>query len=83
MNCYLYVLLSKKFNKSYVGITINTQERLKRHNWGTQKYTKKYRPWVIIYQEEYKSMAAARKREKYLKSAAGRRWMKKVLFEKN
>lgn len=76
----VYILLSQKFKKTYVGFTTNLETRLKAHNWGSTKYTKKYRPWVIIHTEDFKSKAEARVREKYLKSAAGRRWIKKNLF---
>jgi len=36
------------------------------------------RPWKIIYSEKYSSRIAAREREKYLKSAAGRRYRKSL-----
>ena len=39
-------------------------------------------PWKLVHKEEYDNMADARKREKYLKSAAGRRYLVKVLSEK-
>ncbi len=81
--CCLYILHSKLHRKTYVGITGNLERRIKQHNWGTSAYIKKYGPWVIIYKEYYKTMTEARKREKYLKSAVGRRWMKKYLFDVN
>jgi putative endonuclease len=52
------------------------ESRLKEHNWGNTKSTKPYIPWKIVHIEEFKSRAEARIREKYLKSAAGRRWRK-------
>jgi putative endonuclease len=61
-----------------VGSTVDIKRRLYEHNYsGKSVYTKRYRPWIIIYQEEYNNLMEARKREKYLKSAAGRRFIKK------
>lgn len=71
---FVYVLFSKEFNKFYVGLTTNLTERLRTHNAGKVTSTKAYKPWMMIYNESYPTLEAARNREKYLKSAAGRRW---------
>jgi len=54
----------------------NPLERLKTHNTGKVKSTKAHRPFRIIYTEVCKDRAYTREREKYLKSAAGRRFIK-------
>lgn len=77
----LYVLKSEAARKSYVGITQDLAKRLKQHNEGKSFYTKRYRPWMIIYKEKTDSLKEARKREKYLKSAAGRKFLKKFIFK--
>ncbi|MCH7640981.1 GIY-YIG nuclease family protein [Patescibacteria group bacterium] len=77
---YVYVLLSKKHNKTYTGIAYDLGRRLRQHNRGLNTFTKRYRPWKIIYTDKYRDRLEARKREKYLKSTAGRRWIKKNLF---
>ncbi len=77
---FVYILKSLHFPKTYVGITDNPERRLKQHNLGYHFYTKRYIPWTQIYTEEVTSRNAARDREKYLKSSAGRRWMKRVIF---
>jgi len=43
-------------------------------------FTKRYLPWKYIFTERFGNRVEARKREKYLKSATGRRWMSKNLF---
>ncbi|MFH2142917.1 MAG: GIY-YIG nuclease family protein [Bacteroidota bacterium] len=63
----------------YVGITNNVQRRLHEHNSGKNRYTKAFIPWDVFYTEEYEDYAHARSREKYLKSAAGKRFLKKQL----
>ncbi len=51
-------------------------KRLHDHNIGKNRFTKGHRPWKIIYTEQYPYWTAARVREKYLKTAAGKRWLK-------
>ena len=65
-------------DSQYVGMTSDENRRLKEHNSGQVKSTKSKCPWEIIYIEEFDTLAEARKREKYLKSAAGRRFRKKL-----
>jgi len=77
---YIYILLSAKYEKTYVGITNNLEKRLIQHNKGYHFYTKRFLPWKLMYQEEYKTRQKARKREKYFKSAAGRKYIKNKLF---
>jgi len=74
---YVYVLQSESSEIYYVGIAINVAKRLKEHNQGKSKFTKGHRPWVLIYHEESIDWASARKREKYLKSSAGKNWLRK------
>ncbi|MGR3175088.1 MAG: GIY-YIG nuclease family protein [Candidatus Scalindua sp.] len=76
---YIYVLKSKKDNSQYIGLSQNTEERLKEHNAGRVKSTKSKRPWRLLYKESCATRLDARKREKYLKSAAGRRFRKEIM----
>lgn len=62
--------------KSYVGMTDDLKRRVVEHNSGKSIYTKKFLPWEIIHTEEYETRQEARKREKYMKSASGRRFLK-------
>ena len=40
---------------------------------------KPYRPWKVIYHEEFPTRAEAMQKEKWLKSGAGRKELKKIL----
>lgn len=71
MKYYLYILKSLKDLNHYVGISHDPEERLKQHNSGKTSSTKFRRPFILLYTEEYFSMAEAREREKYLKSYSG------------
>ena len=76
----VYILKSELFSKSYVGLTNDLERRIKEHNLGKHFYTKRYKPWKIVYHENFNSLVEARKREKYLKSASGRKYLKNDIF---
>lgn len=75
----VYVLQSLRFEKTYVGMTQHLERRLEQHNGGRSKFTSAYIPWKVIYVERYASSVEARAREKYLKSAAGKRYITNAL----
>lgn len=76
---YIYVLLSKKDNKYYIGYTPDLKLRVKRHNGGLVKSTKGRRPLQLIYYEACLDKKLALKREKYFKTGFGRRFFKSRL----
>lgn len=78
----LYVLKSQNYNKSYVGITRDLDVRISQHNGGLSAYTNKYKPWIILYTEQYTDKISAHNRELYLKSTSGRRWLRRNVFNK-
>ncbi|QCX02422.1 GIY-YIG nuclease family protein [Aggregatimonas sangjinii] len=73
---FVYVIFSDDFNRFYVGMSKHPHVRLNQHNSGKTKSTKPFVPWRIIHLENYELSVMARKREKYLKSAGGRKWRK-------
>lgn len=76
----VYVLYSKDFNKIYIGFTSNIEQRLLSHNeLGKKGWTIKFRPWHLIYQEQYDEKSDAMKREKQLKSATGRNFIWSII----
>jgi len=81
MRYFVYVLLSTKTRKTYVGSTTNFNRRLFEHNEGKSYYTKRYAPWKLIYKEGFENVLDAKKREKYLKSRSGRKLVLKKLFK--
>lgn len=79
MNSYVYVLLSLKDNKSYVGSTVDLGTRIIEHNTGKCTATKNRRPLKLMYSEKLGNLSEARKREKYFKTASGRRVLKAII----
>jgi len=73
---YVYALKSKVKDWIYVGITSDLDRRLRQHNLGQNKSTKPYLPFELVYSQELPDRPSARKREKYLKSGSGKRWLK-------
>jgi putative endonuclease len=77
---YVYVLHSVTYSKIYVGFTSNLENRLLSHNELSKKgWTIKYRPWNLLYKEEYTSKVDAMKREKEVKSARGRLFIRTLI----
>jgi putative endonuclease len=73
---YCYIIKSKIDGSLYKDQTENLEDRLKQHNSGKSEYTSRKVPWELVYFEEFKTRDEAIKREKYFKSAAGRRFIK-------
>ncbi len=76
---YTYVLLSEKDMKFYIGYTKDLKLRFEQHNKGIVASTKDRRPLKLIYYEACVSQQDATKREKYLKTFNGRRFLQNRL----
>ena len=75
-----YVLKSKIKDFYYKGFCKNLEIRLSEHNSGMTKSIKAYIPFEIVYYEEYSTIGEALKKEKYWKSAAGRKYLKNKIM---
>jgi putative endonuclease len=75
----VYVLFSEKLNKRYVGSSKDVDKRLNEHNLAKSKFTKAGIPWKLIYKESFPTNSDARKRETFLKSSAGRKFLDQIL----
>ena len=76
---YIYVLLSKYDKKFYTGATSNLKRRVQEHNNGLIPSTSKRRPLKLIYYEACISKKDAFRREKYLKTGMGKRYLRNRL----
>lgn len=76
---YVYVLRSQKDGKNYVGYTKNLKLRFEQHNKGLAASTKDRRPLDLIYYEACLDQQDATRREKYLKTIYGKRYIKSRL----
>ena len=78
---YVYVLESLKDGGFYTGHTQNLETRLKQHNTKTNFSTKSRTPFEYIYIEACKNEDDAKRRESYLKTTQGGRFLKLRLRE--
>ncbi len=53
-------------------MTTNLDRRVHQHNSGFNKSTKPYKPFILIFTEEYETSIQARTREKQLKTGVGK-----------
>ena len=79
MYWYVYVLRSLKDNQFYVGLTRDLPVRVQQHNNGLVASTKKRVPLKLVYWEGSLNRSDVVQREKYLKTAWGKRYIKSRL----
>jgi putative endonuclease len=83
MAFHAYVLYSTPFDKTYVGFTSNLGARLLSHNeLATKGWAIKFRPWVLVHLEEFATKTEAMRREKELKSARGRQFIRNEILKR-
>jgi len=76
---YAYVLRSNLDRQLYTGCTRDLRARFALHNAGKVPATKDRRPFQLIYYEACLMEKDAFRREKYLKTAYGKRYLKSRL----
>lgn len=76
---YTYVLLSRKDNMLYTGVTWNLKNRIQQHNEGKVFSTRHRVPLKLIYFEACLNKSDAYRREKYLKTGMGKRYLRNRL----
>jgi putative endonuclease len=76
MAFFAYILKSEIVKRHYYGHSKNIEIRLKEHNSGKVRSTKFYRPWKLIYSEEFDTKSEAYIREMFFKSIEGYQFLK-------
>ncbi len=80
---FAYVLTSEVTGKRYIGQTENLARHLREHNtpeYNPCKHTSRNRgPWRLVCFETFATHAEAMRRERWLKSGVGRRWLDEVV----
>ncbi|HEY2681815.1 MAG TPA: GIY-YIG nuclease family protein [Candidatus Udaeobacter sp.] len=76
---YVYVLRSLADRQFYVGLTNDLATRLEAHNTGLVSSTRLRAPLELVYWEGCLNRSDAARREKYLKTAWGKRYLKSRL----
>ena len=78
---YVYILLSLKDKKFYIGFSSDLRRRMIEHYAGKVVSTKNRRPLRLIGYEAYKTKSEAQRREKFLKTSDGKKDIKKRFIE--
>jgi putative endonuclease len=76
---YAYVLKSINHDYYYKGHCHDIEKRLSQHNSGMTESLRPYIPFRLIYSEAFNTEVEAIEREKYFKTSAGRRYLKKKM----
>ena len=76
---YTYVLQSKKDGYWYTGCTADLRKRFRDHNAGRVFHTKGRGQFTLIYYEACFNKDDAFRRERYIKSGMGKRYLKNCL----
>ena len=80
MKITLYIVKGLSTGKHYIGITNNLQRRLQEHRKGSTKGGQIIGDFELVHTEEFPDYLSARKREKFLKSGQGRKWIKESII---
>lgn len=76
---YVYIIKSKE-GYTYTGCTEDIELRLSQHNNKSLSFwTKRGTEWKLIYKEEFDNKSDVLKREKWLKTGAGRDFIKRII----
>jgi len=75
----IYVLLGKDGRYLYKGSAHNIRKRVTDHMHGRAARTRNRRPLTLIHVEYLADYTEARRRENWLKSGQGRKWLKEKI----
>ena len=76
---HVYILLSLKDHKFYIGFSEDIKKRLADHNAGRNTSSKPRRPFELLYYEAHLSKEDALRREAYFKTTKGKSTLKQML----
>jgi putative endonuclease len=69
---FVYVLLSEKDGKFYIGFSLNVERRWVEHNLGKNISTASRRPLKLVFYEAFPTKQDALRREHYFKTTKGK-----------
>jgi putative endonuclease len=82
MEYCVYILYSESKNAIYIGFTSDLISRFRSHNViGMKGWTRRFRPWKVIFCEFYHDKSLAAIREAALKGGKGREWIRRKISD--
>ncbi len=76
---HVYVLLSEKTGRFYVGSTDDVDRRFFQHSAGYSKSTRHGAPWRLVRLESFETRSEPVKRERFYKTGEGREEVRALL----
>ena len=83
MSFFVYILRSDLNDRFYVGFSGDPVRRLTEHNAGKVRSTKPYRPWALVYREQYDDALTARRRERQIKSMKSAVYLRRLIDDRS
>ena len=77
--CSLYILYSESLNRHYIGTSDNPRIRVKYHNSFPKGWTRRGRPWELVFFKEFPSKQIAQRWERWLKKQKSRTLIEKII----
>lgn len=68
MSHFVYILQSEENDRYYVGRSQNPERRLEHHNTTSTGFTSRYRPWELVFTQEFATKEEAVEAEQLIKS---------------
>ena len=75
----VYIIKSQSKNKYYTGTTSDLSQRIRHHNSGANRSTKRKGPWIVVHQEKFNNKKEAWERERQIKKYKGGEAFKKLI----
>jgi putative endonuclease len=76
---FLYILYSEALDRYYVGSSHDPETRLCFHNTSLKGWTKRGRPWELVFSKEFPSKIDALKIERWLKQQKSRSLLETIV----
>ena len=76
---FVYILKSLSAAKYYVGSSENPNRRSEFHNTIEKGFTSRYRPWEIVFTQEFSSKSEVLRVEKKIKNWKSRKMIEKLV----
>ncbi|GBE26198.1 GIY-YIG nuclease superfamily protein [bacterium BMS3Bbin03] len=76
---YLYILFSEKLSRYYIGISYDPELRLHFHNTSHKGWTRRGRPWHLVFKKDFSDRKEAQYWEDWLKRQKSHSVIEKVI----
>jgi len=76
---WLYILHSASIDRYYVGISHDPKQRLHYHNTAKTGWTKRGRPWRLVFKQKIGTKEAALRIERFVKAQKSQQFIQRII----